>query len=850
MSSKRNRSKKKGASAGEAASPAPAPPGLEECADVTQQETAAEVLEAQAHETLSHMTLDRPRRDGVRTPSREKLRTNSAGDLLGDCPATDEAATSPSYARSISHPADNQDQQAQEILRASPLQRFTIAKQHIGSIFREFQRALSDTDAFVQSPPHWVEHQATGENIVHTEKMTDRQMQQLQETLLKISGITDMVSRDNMKVVFIGHTSNGKSSTINALLGRDILPSSYGHTTNCFVALRGVDAAEGDIVLDATGERKAISEVKELAHALRPNRLAANSLVTLNWPRSQCRLLEADVEIMDSPGLDINDLLDSGINAYCANADVFVLVANSESTINNVERKFFATVQDKLSRPNIFVLFNKWDNVVSGCTEEELPPIQQQHVDVAKDLLGPAAAAQRVFFVSSQEALWSRAHPEKFKKASESRTGVHQRLMEFQNFEQNFEQCISTSAIHTRFEAHAQQGVARAAQLAADLADLEARIRKQSDRMQEHLDQQCKYFARLDTHAARAIDELRAHVAQASEMLLADVAETLETGSLQILETAVSEFYHPHFNPSDPAVMREYADQLTASLQQRLNEEVAERVTRRMHEHFENLQKTIYSQLQQLLPAPSLEQLQAQFQLQGLGFNPRMTFACDTYARGFTPDLRFTFSLAPSRVFAALMTNHYARTAIVWLLPTPFLPPMASAGFTAMQPAPAPTGILGTLSAAVATPQGLALVSVASTLLLREWGIKLVTSCGLIYGGMYLFEFGCYRRGAKERKFKKQFVNHMSLELRRFSSHSSSMRRDDFREAFGQQLTRAGQHLIDTRNRLQKEVADGKEELHALLLASEQAAKLKNSMKSVVLGLQRFLGTFMSPATA
>lgn len=91
---------------------------------------------------------------------------------------------------------------------------------------------------------------------------------------------------------------------------------------------------------------------------------------------------------------------------------------------------------------------------------------------------------------------------------------------------------------------------------------------------------------------------------------------------------------------------------------------------------------------------------------------------------------------------------------------------------------------------------------------------------------MYLFEFGCYRRGAKERKFKKQFVNHMSLELRRFSSHSSSMRRDDFREAFGQQLTRAGQHLIDTRNRLQKEVADGKEELHALLLASEQAAKV------------------------
>ena len=82
---------------------------------MTQQDTAAEVLEAQAHETLSHMTLDRPRRDGVRTPSREKLRTNSAGDVLGDCPASDDgaeevtaSAASPGYGRSISHPADNQ----------------------------------------------------------------------------------------------------------------------------------------------------------------------------------------------------------------------------------------------------------------------------------------------------------------------------------------------------------------------------------------------------------------------------------------------------------------------------------------------------------------------------------------------------------------------------------------------------------------------------------------------------------------------------------------------------------------------------------------------------------------------
>ena len=102
------------------------------------------------------------------------------------------------------------------------------------------------------------------------------------------------------------------------------------------MVLRGSDGAEGHLILD-TGETKPITEVKALAHALNPNKLESHSLVTLNWPRKSCRLLEADVEILDSPGLDINETLDSGIDKYCRNADVFVLVTNAESTVNKVD---------------------------------------------------------------------------------------------------------------------------------------------------------------------------------------------------------------------------------------------------------------------------------------------------------------------------------------------------------------------------------------------------------------------------------------------------------------------------------------------------------------------------------
>lgn len=57
----------------------------------------------------------------------------------------------------------------------------------------------------------------------------------------KVKNIAEAVGRKSMKVVFIGRTSNGKSSTINAMLHSKILPSGRGHTTNCFCALSGTD---------------------------------------------------------------------------------------------------------------------------------------------------------------------------------------------------------------------------------------------------------------------------------------------------------------------------------------------------------------------------------------------------------------------------------------------------------------------------------------------------------------------------------------------------------------------------------------------------------------------------------
>ena len=66
----------------------------------------------------------------------------------------------------------------------------------------------------------------------------------------RVAEILKVVKRSEMKVVFFGRTSNGKSTVINALLKSKVLPSGYGSTTTDICYIRGQSTAtEGGSVM-------------------------------------------------------------------------------------------------------------------------------------------------------------------------------------------------------------------------------------------------------------------------------------------------------------------------------------------------------------------------------------------------------------------------------------------------------------------------------------------------------------------------------------------------------------------------------------------------------------------------
>ena len=72
-----------------------------------------------------------------------------------------------------------------------------------------------------------------------------------------------------MQAVFFGRTSNGKSTLINAMMSNKLLPTGFGHTTNCFLRIRGADTETGYVQPGTESDtRMDISDLKQLAHAL------------------------------------------------------------------------------------------------------------------------------------------------------------------------------------------------------------------------------------------------------------------------------------------------------------------------------------------------------------------------------------------------------------------------------------------------------------------------------------------------------------------------------------------------------------------------------------------------------
>uniref|UniRef100_A0A2K6FGU4 Mitofusin 1 n=1 Tax=Propithecus coquereli TaxID=379532 RepID=A0A2K6FGU4_PROCO len=697
---------------------------------------------------------------------------------------------------------------------ASPLKHFVLAKKAITAIFDQLLE-------FVTEGSHFVE--ATYRNPELDRIATEGDLVEIQGYKSKLSVIGEVLSRRHMKVAFFGRTSSGKSSVINAMLWDKVLPSGIGHTTNCFLSVEGTDGDKAYLMTEGSDEKKSVKTVNQLAHALHMDKdLKAGCLVHVFWPKAKCALLRDDLVLVDSPGTDVTTELDSWIDKFCLDADVFVLVANSESTLMNTEKHFFHKVNERLSKPNIFILNNRWD--ASASEPEYMEDVRRQHMERCLHFLveelkvvDSLEARNRIFFVSAKEVLSARKHkaqgmPEGGGALAE---GFQARLQEFQNFEQIFEVGILsvcwpiTKLLLVMME--------------SDVYSMEER-EDQIDRLDFIRNQ----MNLLTLDVKKKIKEVTEDVANKVSCAMTD-----EICRLSVLVDEFCSEFHP-----TPSVLKVYKSELNKHIEDGMGRNLADRCTSEVNASMLQSQQEIIENLKPLLPAGIQNKLHTLIPCKK--FDLSYDLNCHKLCSDFQEDIVFRFSLGWSSLVHRFLGPTNAQRVLLGLsepifqLPrslasTPTAPTNPATPDNASQEEIMVTLITGLASLTSRTSMG---IIVVGGVIWKTIGWKLISVSLSMYGALYLYERLTWTTRAKERAFKQQFVNYATEKLQMIVSFTSANCSHQVQQEMATTFARLCQQVDITQRHLEEEIARLSKEI-------DQLEKIQNNSK-----LLRYLNLF------
>ncbi|CAB1329541.1 unnamed protein product [Coregonus sp. 'balchen'] len=660
------------------------------------------------------------------------------------------------FTRPNTNAIGKKDKRLMAEVNASPLKHFVTAKKKINGIFEQLAAYIKESSSFLED---------TYRNEELDPVTTEEQVQEVHGYLSKVAGIGEVLARRHMKCVFFGRTSNGKSSVINAMLCDKVLPSGIGHTTNCFLQVEGTDGNESFLLTEGSEEKKSIKTVNQLAHALHQDEdLDAGSLVCVMWPKAKCALLRDDLVLVDSPGIDVTTELDSWIDKFCLDADVFVLVANSESTLMQTEKSFFHKVNERLSSPNIFILNNRWD--ASASEPEYMEEVRRQHMDRCSSFLvdelgvvDRAQASDRIFFVSAKEVLQARVQkaqgmPEAGGALAE---GFQARMFEFQNFERRFEECISQSAVKTKFEQHTVRAKQISETLRLIMDSVHVAAQEQRIHCLETREERQDRMEFIDKQLDLLTLDCKSKIKKITEEVERQVSNAMAE-EIRRLFVLVDDF-HMDFHPSQ-VVLKVYKNELHRHIEEGLGRNMSERCSTAITAALQTTQTEMIDGLKPLLPGPVQEQVDKLVPRQQI-FTLSYDLACDKLCSDFQEDIGFHFSLGWTMLVNRFLGPKNTRRALM--------------GYndqnSMTQEELMVSMVTGLASLTSRTSMG---IIVVGGVIWKAVGWRLIALSVGLYGLLYVYERLTWTTKAKERAFKRQFVDYASEKLQLIVSYTGS----------------------------------------------------------------------------
>ena len=160
-------------------------------------------------------------------------------------------------------------------------------------------------------------------------------------------------------LVVLGDFKRGKSTIINAILGKSIAPVNVAPETFTINSISYGETPTAEAVL-SNGQRIMLTADDLQRERLEKlTRAFPDSLEYIDI-RDNAEILK-EIRIVDTPGLSDLDCLDKQVQDYLVNADAIVYVASALSPFSESEQLFLATHIRPMSFSKLFVLVNMID---------------------------------------------------------------------------------------------------------------------------------------------------------------------------------------------------------------------------------------------------------------------------------------------------------------------------------------------------------------------------------------------------------------------------------------------------------------------------------------------------------
>ncbi|MDR4507733.1 MAG: dynamin family protein [Candidatus Brocadiaceae bacterium] len=212
----------------------------------------------------------------------------------------------------------------------------------------------------------------------------------------RLAMVRERLVTNSFNLVILGQFKRGKTTLINSLIGKEVLPSSIVPLTSIVTILKFGKEIRCAIFME-NGSEKKISE-KELSCYItekeNPKNIRGVRCAFIEYPSS---FLEKGMLLVDTPGVGSTFLHNTETTyEFLDHLDAALFLMSADVPISQVEKELLDTIKD--STQKIFFVLNKIDNL----TPNEIGEIAAFNKQVLEEM---GFAVHKIWPVSARDAL-------------------------------------------------------------------------------------------------------------------------------------------------------------------------------------------------------------------------------------------------------------------------------------------------------------------------------------------------------------------------------------------------------------------------------------------------------------